>query len=369
MLSYDWMKLHHDILDDPKMGRLPDRAWRRCLELFLLASSDTGERDGTLPTTADIAWQLRIPEPELSEDLILLEGEGILFQQEDGHWFIVNFAKRQARTDPAERKRRYLERQKKLGGSSFYSSLPKTAGVYLLRCTATDGVYIGASQNIQKRIRAHLSSMMLPGHALSEAVQEHGIETIQADVLELTDDPSELAALESYWQEQFSNVYNRGIAAQHGAWAAPPVAGDNGDETGSSEGGTGRSTDTDPEAEAEQIESRTEAEAESAGQAAPAVAAVSPPVSASPGDSRAILEGIGVRPPALGVLASSDLVTPELIYAWQAEIKTWEVSADVAIGSLINQLKAGIPPPTARGDGNGDRGEYIPSEYADLIQH
>lgn len=41
MASKYWIKLYHEILDDHKMGRLPDRLWRRVIELILLA----GEQD------------------------------------------------------------------------------------------------------------------------------------------------------------------------------------------------------------------------------------------------------------------------------------------------------------------------------------
>ena len=37
MPSKYWIKLYHEVLDDPKMARLPDRLYRRCIEVFLLA--------------------------------------------------------------------------------------------------------------------------------------------------------------------------------------------------------------------------------------------------------------------------------------------------------------------------------------------
>ena len=46
-----WIKLYHEILDDPKMGRMPDRLWRRTIELFLLA----GELDGGISTARGVA--------------------------------------------------------------------------------------------------------------------------------------------------------------------------------------------------------------------------------------------------------------------------------------------------------------------------
>ena len=62
MASKYWIKLYHEILDDPKMGRLPDALFRRAIEFFLIA----GERgrEGDLPPLADIAWRLRADEIE-----------------------------------------------------------------------------------------------------------------------------------------------------------------------------------------------------------------------------------------------------------------------------------------------------------------
>lgn len=45
MAAKYWIKLYHEILHDPKMGRLPDNLWRRCIELFLLAGELGAEVD------------------------------------------------------------------------------------------------------------------------------------------------------------------------------------------------------------------------------------------------------------------------------------------------------------------------------------
>ncbi len=93
MAASYYMKLYYEILDDRKMAKLPDRAWRRCLEIFLYA----GElhQDGVLPPTEDIAWRLRVDEDDLAEDIELLESVGILAQYGEG-WLVAKFAERQA---------------------------------------------------------------------------------------------------------------------------------------------------------------------------------------------------------------------------------------------------------------------------------
>lgn len=110
MAAKYWIKLYHEILQDPKMGRLPDNLWRRAIELFLMA----GEVDdqGKLPSVGDMAWQLRLTEETLEDDLTRLESVGILTKSPDG-WVVTNFAKRQAPTETIDRVRQFRERQKK----------------------------------------------------------------------------------------------------------------------------------------------------------------------------------------------------------------------------------------------------------------
>jgi len=109
MASYYWIKLYHEILDDPKMGRLSDRLWRRTVEMFLMAGRQGG--DGELPSISDMAWTLRLSPDELQADLDELEKVGII-RQDDGDPFVVHFAERQAPDTPAERKRRQRERER-----------------------------------------------------------------------------------------------------------------------------------------------------------------------------------------------------------------------------------------------------------------
>ena len=67
MGSKYWIKLYHEVLDDPKMGRLPDRLWRRTVELFLMAGDN--DEGGYLPDTEDIAWRLRSNIEEVETEL------------------------------------------------------------------------------------------------------------------------------------------------------------------------------------------------------------------------------------------------------------------------------------------------------------
>ena len=110
MAAKYWMKLYYEILDDPKMGRLPDNVYRRCVELFLLAGRL--DENGQLPETADIAWMLRQHPEALEAELQHLESVGILTKTDEG-WVVTNFSKRQEAVSDAERMRQYRKRKQK----------------------------------------------------------------------------------------------------------------------------------------------------------------------------------------------------------------------------------------------------------------
>lgn len=110
MASYYWIKLYHEILDDPKMGRLSDHLWRRTIEMFLFAGKEGG--NGEVPCIVDMAWSLRTTPAELQADLDELERIGIIRQRDGADPFVVHFEERQAPVPPAERKRRQRERER-----------------------------------------------------------------------------------------------------------------------------------------------------------------------------------------------------------------------------------------------------------------
>jgi hypothetical protein len=105
-----WIKLYLEILDDPKMAMMPDRAWRRTVELFLVAKKLN--KDGHLPDTRQIAWLLRMNAEDLEHDLTQIASTGII-TQEVGGWFIPKFLDRQSAVSGAERLAQFRERQHK----------------------------------------------------------------------------------------------------------------------------------------------------------------------------------------------------------------------------------------------------------------
>jgi hypothetical protein len=104
-----WIKLYLEILDDPKMGRLPDHLWRRSIELFLFAGRNGN--DGALPTVEELAWGLRSSVEEVTECLTSLSQVGIVRLGDAGQWVVSSFEKRQY-SESYERMKRYRERNK-----------------------------------------------------------------------------------------------------------------------------------------------------------------------------------------------------------------------------------------------------------------
>jgi len=96
------------MLDDPKIGTLPDWAYRRWIEFLLLAKEY--DHDGLLQPVGDMAWRLRLPVETVSEALRALERVGVARESSDG-WLIVNFAKRQANVSSTERVKHYRARK------------------------------------------------------------------------------------------------------------------------------------------------------------------------------------------------------------------------------------------------------------------
>lgn len=116
-MSHYWIKLYSEILDDPKMGRLPDHLFRRVIEIFLIAGDN--QQDGKLSSVIDMAWKLRTTEADLENDLQAIADQAGIVEHSPEGWRVVNFAKRQGPSSEAERMQRYRDRQHK---QQYYSN-------------------------------------------------------------------------------------------------------------------------------------------------------------------------------------------------------------------------------------------------------
>jgi hypothetical protein len=104
-----WIKTYIEILDDPKMGRLPDWLWRRAIELFLLAGENGN--DGLLQPVMDMAWRLRTSEEKLTESLQALSKVGVVHETPEG-WLVTHFKERQSALSNTERVQEFRKRKR-----------------------------------------------------------------------------------------------------------------------------------------------------------------------------------------------------------------------------------------------------------------
>lgn len=98
-----WIKLWIEILDDPKMGMMPDHIWRRTVEMFLRAGELN--EDGNLHTVDELTWRLRGDDVEMIQALRYMETAGIVEHMPDGGWRLMHFAKRNEALDDVTRQR------------------------------------------------------------------------------------------------------------------------------------------------------------------------------------------------------------------------------------------------------------------------
>ena len=106
MTTYTWIKLYIEILDDPKIGLMPDWLFRRFMQFLLVAREYN--HDGLLGPVSKLAWRLRSSEDDMLDALRTMSEIGIVAKTPDG-WLVVNFKKRQ-NCKSYDRVMRYRER-------------------------------------------------------------------------------------------------------------------------------------------------------------------------------------------------------------------------------------------------------------------
>lgn len=105
-----WFRMYADVLDDPKVQKLPPDVFKAWVNLLCLASRN----DGMLPDIEDMAFALRMSQDVTRDMVVTLKRHGLL-DEGDGltpH----NWAQRQFKSDTAEdareRKRKQRKREK-----------------------------------------------------------------------------------------------------------------------------------------------------------------------------------------------------------------------------------------------------------------
>ena len=114
MANYYFLKLHYDILDDWKVGTLPDSLKWRFIQCLCVAGEEF--KSGLLPDINHFAYRIRQEPSALTADMSRLAANGLveLIRLEDGseRWLVTNYAKRQAKIDNATKQRDYRTRQR-----------------------------------------------------------------------------------------------------------------------------------------------------------------------------------------------------------------------------------------------------------------
>ncbi len=109
MASKYWLKLYHEILDDPKVMTLrPALRWRFVETLLMAGEAD---REGLLPSPRDYAWRVRSDFEQTESEFIELVEVGLL-SINDGEYRVTKFKDRQAAVSGAERVRRHRKTQR-----------------------------------------------------------------------------------------------------------------------------------------------------------------------------------------------------------------------------------------------------------------
>ena len=124
MTKLPWIKLYTDIIDDHRLGLLPEGQQLRYVQLLALAGEYDAE--GYLVSSsaplgmADLAWRLRLDQAVLAGDLqALSQAELVTWDEGTGAWFIPGFAESQMRVDnPQREKWREQKRRQRLRQAS-----------------------------------------------------------------------------------------------------------------------------------------------------------------------------------------------------------------------------------------------------------
>ena len=142
--NYYFLKLHYDILDDWKVGTLPDSLKWRFIQCLCVAGEEFN--DGLLPEISQFAFRIREEPSALHADMARLSNNGLVelvpMEEEPDRWFITNYKKRQARIPPKKKQRDYRarERQKEMAKSDapVTPSLPERYDSVTIRNTEVD---------------------------------------------------------------------------------------------------------------------------------------------------------------------------------------------------------------------------------------
>ncbi|KKQ62534.1 MAG: hypothetical protein US85_C0025G0002 [Candidatus Shapirobacteria bacterium GW2011_GWF1_38_23] len=199
-----WIKIYHEILEDPKMATMPDRLWRRTIEIFLIAGKLSKDKSGILPETNQLAWLLRMNTDDLALDLKQLETAGIIKRIDNG-WTVVNFEKRQAAVTGSERVQQFRKRQH---NEQYYDNVTE-----LKRNVTQNTEYRIQSQNTESETKKEITTSSDSfGQLIKEYEQNIGVITQKTSDM-VSDD------FDTYGYEMCSKAITEAIRQNKRNWS------------------------------------------------------------------------------------------------------------------------------------------------------
>lgn len=218
-----WIKVYVEMLDDPKVGLLPDSVKWRWVSVLLLAGEMN--EDGFLPDVNDMAWRLHTNVETLQGEMRTLAGRGLVELREheagDERWFIKAFAKRQAAANSTERSRMSRHRSRQQTGNDDETTMQRNVANSLHKQkqkqnteTETDGESRAAGTQPPPKSRAPKPqpSMITDAHPAVRAIYQvttfWPAEAAHPVIIEKVGDVPDIKALERMYQLWVSRGYN-----------------------------------------------------------------------------------------------------------------------------------------------------------------
>ena len=122
-----WFRLYAEVLDDPKVQRLPPSLFKTWVNVLCLAAN---AKAGVLPPIDDIAFRLRLSAHEATQQIDELILAGLIDIGVNGEWTPHAWDKRQYTSDSsAERVRKHREKKKAEDGCNVTASVTRNVTV------------------------------------------------------------------------------------------------------------------------------------------------------------------------------------------------------------------------------------------------
>lgn len=87
----------------------------------------------------------------------------------------------------------------------------KKSGIYIIKNTLDDRVYIGSTNNFRERFRSHRNKLKIGKNAslyLQNFCNKYGIDKLNFEVLEIIEDINSLLKREEYWLKKLKPEFN-----------------------------------------------------------------------------------------------------------------------------------------------------------------